>query len=80
MSPAWSGDTLAPFLFSIVIDFVLKNIEKEQAETTGSHGFTTHLRESARQPEKSIFDLDFVDDISLLERGKKDQHGTMARV
>jgi hypothetical protein len=74
------GDTLAPFLFIIVIDYVLKNTKREYAETTGSHGFTTHLRKSARQPEKSIFDLDFADDISLLEGGKKDQHGTLARV
>ena len=63
------GDTLAPFLFIIVIDFVLKN-------ATGSHGFTTNLRESARRPESSIFDLDFADDISLLEGGKSNNDET----
>jgi hypothetical protein len=38
-------------LFIIVIDYIPKNTEKEYAETIGSHGFTTHLRESARQPK-----------------------------
>jgi hypothetical protein len=59
-----------------VIDYT----EKEYAETTGSHAFTTNLKESSRHPEQSIFDLDFADDISLLEGGKADQRGTMARV
>jgi sorting nexin-29 len=74
------GDTLAPFLFIIVIDYVLKNAEKEYAETTGSSGFTTQPRESARRPETALFDLDFADDIALLEGGKKDSQGILERV
>jgi hypothetical protein len=74
------GDTLAPFLFIIVIDFVLKNAEKEYAEITKSHGFTTRLKGSSRNPECSIFDLDFADDITLLEGGKPDDQNVLERV
>lgn len=63
------GDTLAPFLFIIVIDFVLSRAEQEHAEKTGSHGFTMQERQSSRHPAKALFDLDFADDIALLEGG-----------
>lgn len=49
------GDALAPFLFIIVIDFVLRKIPHE-------FGFTTHLN-----PLKKLPDLDFADDIVLLD-------------
>ena len=61
------GDTLAPFLFIIVLDYVLNEAEKEYAEETGSHGFTTKLRNGPRSPAEALFDLAFADDIALLE-------------
>ena len=58
------GDVLAPFLFIIVIDYVIRN-------SVGSYGFVTHLKEGTRtrthKPEQKLNDLDYADDIALLE-------------
>jgi len=54
------GDVLAPTLFIIVIDYVMRNAED-------SFGFTTHQRLSARKPARKLNDLDYADDIALLE-------------
>ena len=64
------GDVLAPFLFVIVIDYISKMAAED-------HGFVTHkekknesgrsLRSSTRPPERKLNDLDFADDIALLE-------------
>ena len=48
------GDTLAPFLFIIVLDYILQNTEA----TTG-----THL-------DELLPDLDFTNDIVLLDQGE----------
>ncbi len=61
------GDTLAPFLFIIVIDYVMKNAESNHINEKGEHGFITNLRQSNRRPATTIHDLDFADDIALLE-------------
>ena len=58
---------MAPFLFIIVIDYVLKNAELEHS-ANGMAGFVTKGRASSRFPQESVFDLDFVDDIALFER------------
>ena len=56
------GDTLAPFLFIIVLDFALRRaIEGKEEEL----GFTLTPRRSRRHP-KTLTDLNFADDISLL--------------
>ena len=64
------GDTLAPFLFIIVMDYILKSAEAEH-RANGGEGFITKpkrsTRESTRETSSSIFDLDFADDIALLE-------------
>jgi len=58
------GDVLAPFLFIIVIDYVMRKSED-------SFGFITHLQEGTRtrikKPEQRLNDLDYADDIALLE-------------
>ena len=54
------GDVLAPFLFIIMTDNTMRMAE-------GEHGFTTIPRRSTRHPEEVINDLDFADDIALLE-------------
>ena len=57
------GDTLAPFLFIIVLDFAMRKaiLGKEQ-----ELGFTIQQRRSSRYPAVAICDLDFADDIVLL--------------
>jgi hypothetical protein len=61
------GDTLAPFLFIIVIDYVMKNAQADHTNEKGEHGFITNTRQSSRYPATTIHDLDFADDIALLE-------------
>ena len=57
------GDTLAPYLFAIVLDYVLRNTfagrEKEL-------GFQVQRQRSRRVPAVVISDLDFADDLALL--------------
>ena len=57
------GDTLAPFLFVIVLDYALGQAIQGREEELG---FTLHRRRSRRVPAVSICDLDFADDIALL--------------
>ena len=40
------GDTLAPFLFIIVLDYVMRKAEADNTNDKGEHGFITNLRES----------------------------------
>ncbi len=57
------GDVLAPFLFVIVVDYVLTKSEKE-------HGFVYTTGSGTRSrpiPALKINDLDFADDLALLE-------------
>ena len=50
------GDTLAPFLFIILVDYILREIDD-------SHGLKTHTE----NPEENLPDLDFADGIVLLD-------------
>ena len=57
------GDTLAPFLFAIVLDYTMrKAISGKEHEL----GFTLERRKSRRHPPVVITDTDFADDIALL--------------
>ena len=56
------GDVLAPFLFIIMIDYLLQNATRDN-----DSGVLTHPRRSRRYPAKVLNDLDFADDIALLE-------------
>ena len=56
-------DTLAPFLFVIVLDYVLRQAISGKEEELGC---TVTPRRSRRIPGKVITDLDFADDIALL--------------
>ena len=38
------GDTLAPFLFIIVLDYVMRKAEADNTNDKGEHGFITNLR------------------------------------
>ena len=57
------GDTLAPFLFIIALDYALRSAISGQEEKMG---FTLTKKASRRIPAKMLTDLDFADDISLL--------------
>ena len=57
------GDTLAQFLFIIVLDYALRG-ELDGCEE--QLGFTISPRKSKRQSTVTLTDLDFADDIALL--------------
>ena len=57
------GDTLAPYLFVIVLDYVMhQTLEGREEEL----GFQLERRKSRRIGPKVITDLDFADDIALI--------------
>ncbi|CAF0980581.1 unnamed protein product [Brachionus calyciflorus] len=55
------GDVLAPSLFIIVLDYVMRKSERD-------FGFITHPRKSQRHQQRLLNDLDYAVDIALLER------------
>ena len=56
------GDTLAPYLFIICLDYVLRtSIDKIR-----ENGFQLTKRRSKRYPAKTITDADYADDLALL--------------
>ena len=56
------GDTLAPYLFIICLDYVLRtSIDKIR-----ENGFELTKKRSRRYPAKTITDADYADDIALL--------------
>lgn len=56
------GDVLAPFLFIVLVDYLL-----EKSSSGVDAGVVTHPRRSRRYPARMLNDLDFADDIALLE-------------
>ena len=57
------GDTLAPYLFVIVLDYALRMAIDGKEEELGSH---LERRKSRRIGPVVVTDLDFADDIALL--------------
>ena len=57
------GDTLAPYLFAIVLDHVMRQAVGTKINELG---FELERRKSRRHPAVVISDLDFADDIALL--------------
>ena len=56
------GDTFAPYLFIICLDYVLRtSIDKLKA-----NGFKLTKERSRRYPAQTIMDADYADDIALL--------------
>ena len=56
------GDTLAPYLFIICLDYVLRtSIDKIR-----ENGFELTKKRSRRHPAKTITDSDYADDIAIL--------------
>ena len=61
------GDTLAPYLFIICLDYVLRtSIDKIR-----ENGFELTKKRSRRYPAKTITDADYADDIALLANTPK---------
>ena len=56
------GDTLAPYLFIICLDYVLRTAIDPLKE----YGFTLKKRQSRRYPATFITDADYADDLALL--------------
>ena len=56
------GDTLAPYLFIICLDYVLWT----SVDLIKENGFTLAKERSKRYPTQTITDMDYADDISLL--------------
>ena len=54
-------DTLAPYLFIIVLDYVLRNLDQNK-----TLGFTLRKQLSRRYPAEMLTDADFADDLALL--------------
>ena len=57
------GDTLAPFLFVLLLDWVLRT-----AFPTTEDGFLLRQRTSSRHPELRILALAYADDLALLSK------------
>ena len=57
------GDTLAPYLFTIVLDHIMR---QTVGDIESELGFEIERRRSRRHPSTAISDLDFADDIALL--------------
>ena len=55
------GDTLAPYLFIIVIDYIMSLVTNN-----ANHGFTMTPSRSRRYPAEKVTDADFADDLALL--------------
>jgi len=55
------GDTLAPFLFIITMDYVLRQAMQQQ-----HLGVELRRRQGSRRPAEYLTDLDFADDIALV--------------
>ena len=57
------GDTLAPFLFAIVLDYAMRMAIEGREEELGFH---LKKRRSRRYPPVIVTDTDFADDIALV--------------
>ena len=51
---------LSPYLFVVVIDWVIRNAKIDDLD------FTKHKHQFTRIPEKTVIDLEYADDIGLL--------------
>ena len=68
------GDPLAPFLFIVCLDYALRSA------ITDSDGLTLKQCRSSRHPAVVLPDLDYADDIALLENSIKSAHDLLIHV
>ena len=73
------GDTLAPYLFMICLDYVLRTSIHKIRE----NGFELTKKRSRRYPARTITDADYADDIAILantpHKAETLRHGTSRR-
>ena len=62
------GDTLAPYIFIICLDYILRRSIDENVDL----GFTLEPKKSRRYPEKKITDADYADDLAVFANLLKD--------
>ena len=62
MAGILQGDTLAPYLFIICLDYVLRTSTAKIKE----NGFELTKKRSSRYPAKTITDADYADDVAIL--------------
>ena len=58
------GDTLAPFLFIVVVDYILRM----SVDRINEKGFQLHPPRSSRNPAVYVTDTDFADYIALISK------------
>ena len=68
------GDTLAPFLFIIMLDYAMRKATRDHEQL----GFTLQQSRSKRYPVVTITDTDFADDVTLLSDTFQDAKKTPA--
>ena len=56
------GDTLAPYLFVIVVDYILR----QSVDNIHTNGITIKKGTSRRHPSQHVTDLDYADDMALI--------------
>ena len=71
------GDTLAPFLFIIALDYALRKAISGREEELG---FTLTRRRSRRHPAAVLTDLDYADDICLVSKEVERAQELLSRV
>ena len=62
MAGILQGDTLAPFLFILVLNYVFRY----SLDLNNTNGFQLQSRKSSRHPAIHFTDADFADDIALI--------------
>ena len=67
------GDTLAPYLFVIVINYIMRIALLGREDNLG---FQLRKRKIRRVPTITITDMDFADDIALVSEGIKEAHSS----
>ena len=66
------GDTLAPHLFIIVVDYIMRTALGNLEEPVG---FTIRPRQSRRHPAEKLADVEFADDVALITDTIKEAPG-----
>ena len=71
------GYKLGPYLFVIVIDFIMRKAQNEREENIGFH---FRKIQSRRVPPIIVIDMDFADDIALVSDDIKEAEEMLRRV